>query len=127
MHIFGAQFLSISIEVKKIRNDYFCMMDHGRENLNKTISQWLDELKRYNIGEIIVDSIDSNGIENEFEDDLLDTLKKKINCPKVLSGGFSNIENIYDLLKKRDIKGLSLIKGDVKKIDKENFKVPLLG
>ena len=77
MHIFGAQFLTISIEAKKIGNDYFCMMDHGRENSNKTISQWLDELKRYNIGEIIVNSIDSDGIENGFDDDLLDILKKK--------------------------------------------------
>ena len=109
MHIFGAQFLTISIEAKKIGNNYFCMMDHGRENSNKTVSQWLDELKKYNIGEIIINSIDSDGIENGFDEGLLGVLKnKEVNCPKVLSGGLASIDNIYELLKEGNIEGISL-------------------
>ena len=109
VNIFGAQFLTISIETKKIGSEYFCMMDHGRENSNKTVTQWLSELNKYNIGEIIINSIDSDGIENGFDEDLLHILKdKEINCPKVLSGGLSTIDHIYKILENSNVDGISL-------------------
>ena len=33
IELFGKQFLTISIEVKKIGNEYYCMYDHVKKNL----------------------------------------------------------------------------------------------
>lgn len=107
--IFGSQFLTISIEAKKIGNEYFCMMDHGRENSDKTVSNWLKELKKYDIGEIIINSIDNDGIENGFDLDLLGIVEKEnIKCPKVISGGGGNLDHFSETINKFKVEGLSL-------------------
>ena len=106
---FGSQFLTISIEAKKIGNEYYCMMDHGRENSNKTVSEWIHQLNQYNIGEIILNSIDNDGIENGFDFDLLNIASKiKFNCPKVINGGAGNFEHFKKVLDQYEIDGFSI-------------------
>jgi imidazole glycerol-phosphate synthase subunit HisF len=106
---FGSQFITISIEAKKIDNEYYCMMDHGRENSNKRIKDWLSELSKYELGEIIVSSIDQDGMQNGFDNDLALILdkEKKITCPKVISGGAGKNEDFCNILKNKNLQGLS--------------------
>ena len=61
-NIFGFQFFSISIEAKKINNQYYCMMDHGRENSNIRVPEWVEYLSKKQVGEIIINSIDNDGM-----------------------------------------------------------------
>ncbi|WP_415271991.1 imidazole glycerol phosphate synthase cyclase subunit [Candidatus Pelagibacter sp. Uisw_121] len=107
-NIFGDQFISISIEAKKINNNYYCMMDHGRENSNIKLKDWIIELNKLNVGEVIVNSIDNDGMENGFEDDLISEVHDKINCPIVISGGASKVEDFYEAIKNYKIDGLCL-------------------
>jgi len=55
------------------------MMDHGRENSNIKLKDWIIELNKLNVGEVIVNSIDNDGMENGFEDDLISEVHDKIN------------------------------------------------
>tara|TARA_B100001939_G_scaffold159643_1_gene137866 strand:- start:50 stop:817 length:768 start_codon:yes stop_codon:yes gene_type:complete len=106
---FGKQFLTVSIEAKKIGNEYYCMMDYGRENSNKTLSEWIRELNKCNVGEVIFNSIDNDGIENGFDLDLLNIVSnEELNCPKVINGGAGNFDNFIDVLKKHEVDGFSI-------------------
>jgi len=108
-HTFGAQFLSISIEAKKIGTEYYCMMDHGRENSNKKVVDWLKELKNYQVGEVIINSIDNDGMEEGFDLELAKIAKSaNLKCPKVMSGGAGSSIHIYQLLKHIHFEGISL-------------------
>ena len=70
---FGSQFLTVSIEAKKIGNKYYCMIDHGRENSNKILSDWIKQLNKYNVGEIhnckIKNSV-NNGVFLSLDDNI---------------------------------------------------------
>jgi len=106
---FGAQFLSISIEAKKIGTEYYCMMDHGRENSNKKVADWLKELKNYQIGEVIINSIDNDGMEKGFDWELAKIADEaELKCSKVISGGAGNNIHIYQLLNSINFDGISL-------------------
>ena len=108
MNIFGGQFISVSIEVKKINNEYYCMMDHGRENSNRTLHQWLNYIKKFSIGEIIVNSIDNDGMEIGFDIEIYEILRKSnVTVPKVICGGGSKKEDFLEILKNYDIEGIA--------------------
>ena len=103
------KFLTVSIEAKKIGNKYYCMMDHGRENSNKILSDWIKQLNKYNVGEIILNSIDNDGIENGFDFELLNIASnEEFNCPKVINGGAGNFNHFMNVLEKYDIDGFSI-------------------
>ncbi len=107
-NIFGDQFISISIEAKKINNTYYCMMDHGRENSNIKVNDWIRELDKLNIGEIILNSIDHDGMENGFEKNLINEIYDFVNCPLVISGGAGKSEDFFEILKEFRLDGLCL-------------------
>jgi len=106
-NVFGKQFLSVSIEAKKFKNDYYCMMDHGRENSNIKVIDWVDYLSKNDVGEIIINSIDNDGMENGFDFSLLKIFEKNLKCPLVISGGAGNLEHFLEVLKYKYIDGLS--------------------
>lgn len=107
-NIFGDQFISISIEAKKIHNEYYCMMDHGRENSNIKVKDWIKELDKLKVGEIILNSIDNDGMENGFEKDLINEIYNKIDCPIVISGGAGKVEDFSDIIQNFKIDGFCL-------------------
>ncbi len=133
---FGDQFISISIEAKKIDNTYFCMMDHGRENSNIKVLDWIKELEKLNVGEIILNSIDHDGMENGFEKNLIDEIYDFVNCPLVVSGGAGKTEDFFDILKIFKLDGLCLSSAlhfkktrisEIKKyLYKKNFPINLI-
>ena len=43
--IFGNQFLTVSIEVRNINGYFYCMMNHGRDNSNFQLKDWLKIFK----------------------------------------------------------------------------------
>jgi cyclase len=106
-NIFGKQFLSVSIEAKKYQNEYYCMMDHGRENSNIKVKEWINYLSKNDVGEIIINSIDNDGMENGFDLSLLKICKENLNCPIVISGGAGKIKHFLEAANYNDVDGLS--------------------
>ena len=122
---FGQQFISIMIEVKKIDNKYYCMKNHGRDNSGLELFEWINILKKKKIGEIIIQSIDDDGMQNGFDKDLLKLIESlDINFPVVAGCGMGNNNHCVELLKKDFISGLtissSLYTEEIKIIDLKN-------
>jgi len=106
---FGQQFLSIVIEVKKIDNKYYCMKNHGRDNSGFELFQWVDILKKNKIGEIIIQSIDDDGMKCGFDKDLLELIGTlDIKVPVVVGGGVGNNDHCVEILKKDFISGITI-------------------
>ena len=103
---FGFQFFSISIEAKNINNQYYCMMDHGRENSNIKVDEWVKHLNQKQVGEIIINSVDNDGMETGYNLDLIKLVENKIDCPLVVSGGAGSYNDFYEAIKNYNVDGV---------------------
>ncbi len=94
----GAQSVVASIEVKRIikgnYTDWECMANFGRDHSGWMIRDWLDEIERRPVGEVLVTSIDHDGLSNGFDIELANLLSTRISRPKVLSGGIAKHDHI---------------------------------
>ena len=108
-NIFGSQFISIMIEAKKIGNKYYCMKNHGRDNSGMELDKWINLLNKKNIGEIIIQSIDSDGMENGFDQEIIEIVRNSnIKKPVVLGSGIGSYQDCLDVLKNNFVSGLTI-------------------
>ena len=58
-----------------MNNEFYCMMDHGRENSNIRVSEWVEYLNQKQVGEIIINSVDNDGWKKGYNLDLVKLVK----------------------------------------------------
>ena len=96
---FGSANIIASIEVKKIEKKWFIYTDNGREKSKYEFFEWLKIVQDFEVGEIFITSIDSDGTKKGFDLSLCENLDNKINVPYILSGGVTQLEH-FDQIKK---------------------------
>lgn len=107
--IFGNQFLTISIEVRKINGQFFCMTNHGRDKSNYKINEWLDTINEIGVGEVMITSIGNDGSCNGFDKELVKEIQKyKFDFPVVYGGGINTMENVHELLSNYNFSGVNI-------------------
>lgn len=85
---FGSQAIVVSIDVKK--NDtgkYEVYIDRGRENTHKDAVEWAKEAAESGAGEILLQSIDRDGMAEGYDLELIDTIAKNIEIPLIVCSG----------------------------------------
>ena len=92
----GSQSLSISINLKKIEEDYI-ITNNLLEPVKIDLIDYINKIQMNGAGEIILSSVDNDGVMKGFDFKILDKFLKYINIPSILIGGCSNNENIKDL------------------------------
>ena len=55
------------------------MMNHGRDKSNFELIDWINELSKLQVGEIIINSIDNDGTNLGFDEDIVNQIDNKIN------------------------------------------------
>lgn len=98
-NIYGQQAVVVNIEVRKIDSDYLVFYNYGRENSNIKIEDWIQRVQENGAGEIILTSIDNDGLQNGFDYKLIEKVSKLIQVPLIFSGGFSSYLDIVKLNK----------------------------
>lgn len=98
---FGSSTITISIEAKNIGPSKWEVYKHyGREKTNIDLVDWINKIQDYGCGEILLTSIDFEGMENGFDLQLLEETYKYIEVPLIISGGFGKIEDLNNIKKK---------------------------
>ena len=107
--IYGAQAVVLSIEARKLRNNtWYCFTESGRENSGVDINTWLSKLKRDEVGEILITSIDQDGTKLGPDLDLIDFVTNSTNIPIVYSGGVDSIESAAKVLHMGGVSGVAI-------------------
>lgn len=108
---FGSQSIILSIEAKKIsKNSWEAYKNFGRDKTGMDVSEWLSKMSDCNFGEILLTSIDADGISNGFDVELYESVCKKINIPIIACGGFGKLSHIEDLKKYSEIDAIAISK-----------------
>ena len=96
---FGSSTILANIEAKKIDNDWEIYRYYGREKTGIKLLEWLDTVQEMDCGEIILTSIDKEGLQTGMDFELLDYINNKINRPLIFSGGFNNLDELKKIKK----------------------------
>lgn len=96
---YGNQCVVISVDVKRVDGKYTVFAKGGRENTGMEALSWIKKCVEYGAGEVVVNSIDTDGVKKGFDIPLLKEVCEIVNVPVIASGGAGGIEDFITLFK----------------------------
>ena len=99
----GSQSIILSIEAKKQRdNSWEAYFNNGREKSGINVIDWIEEAEKLGAGEILLTSVDHEGLQRGMDIKLLEAINNKFKIPLIFAGGVGNIEHIKKVKDKVD-------------------------
>ena len=106
--IFGSANITIVIQSIKINNKYYISKSSGRDLIKINSIDWAQKVEDNGAGEIILTSVNNEGLKKGFDIDLTNKVCEKVNIPVIAHGGAGTFKNIYEVIKYTDISGVGL-------------------
>ncbi len=94
---YGDQCVVLSMDVKRVDGQFRLFAKGGREDTGIDAMEWAVRGVGDGAGEIVLNSIDTDGVKNGFDLEMLDTLAARVSVPVVASGGAGNMEHFAEL------------------------------
>ena len=95
--IYGNQCVVLSVDVKRVNDEFHVFAKGGREDTGMEAIQWIKQGVALGAGEIVVNSIDTDGVKQGFDIEMLKAVQEVVNVPVVASGGAGKIEDFVTL------------------------------
>tara|TARA_Y100000590_G_C15747383_1_gene1022678 strand:+ start:2290 stop:3054 length:765 start_codon:yes stop_codon:yes gene_type:complete len=93
---YGSQSVTVSIDVKKYDNDYLCFYKNGTVNSKKKVIDCMKECIDNGAGEIVINSIEYDGLMKGYDLDLIKKISKFSKVPIIAAGGAGNYNDFYE-------------------------------
>ena len=97
---YGDQCVVISADVKRVDKVFRVYAKGGRENTGKEAISWIKECVERGAGEVVLNSIDTDGVKAGFDLEMLQEVCNAVNVPVIASGGAGCAEDFVRLFKK---------------------------
>jgi cyclase len=94
---YGAQCVVLSVDVKRVDGDFRVFAKGGRENTGIEAISWIKKCVKNGAGEVVVNSIDTDGVKNGYDIELLEKVCDAVTVPVIASGGAGNAQHFVDL------------------------------
>lgn len=98
---YGDQCVVLSMDVKRVDGHFRLFAKGGREDTGLDALEWASEGVRNGAGELVVNSIDTDGVKQGFDLELLDAMAARVDVPIVASGGAGKMEDFSQLFRHR--------------------------
>ena len=92
---FGKQCVVASIDVRFENNEWICYKNSGLTRTNKTPLAWAKELESLGAGEILITSIERDGLMKGYDQELITLLTTNLRIPVIASGGAGPFDDLY--------------------------------
>ena len=96
---YGNQCVVLSMDVKKVDGKYCVFSKGGRIKTDIDAVEWAKFAETHGAGEIVVNSIDTDGVKQGFDLPMLDAVCRAVNIPVIASGGAGSIQDFVTLFK----------------------------
>ena len=93
----GDQCVVLSMDVKRVDGRFLLFARGGRENTGIDALDWAAQGVQNGAGEIVANSIDTDGVKGGFDLELLDALAARVDVPIIASGGAGRMQDFADL------------------------------
>lgn len=97
---YGNQCVVISADIKRVNGAFHVFAKGGREDTGMDAVPWIVRCVREGAGEVVVNSMDTDGVKNGFDLELLDAVCKAVDVPVIASGGAGKQEHFVELFQK---------------------------
>lgn len=99
----GSAPVILAVDVKKINGKYCLMTSGGMRDTGLDALDWVAKGEADGAGEVVVNSIDTDGVKQGFDLELLDAVASRVSIPIVASGGAGKKEDFLEVLKHKGI------------------------
>ena len=106
--IFGSSNISVIIQAIKIGKKYFISKSNGRDIKNKDPFQWAQKVEEFGAGEIIITSVNNEGLKKGFDISLTKKIVENASIPVIAHGGAGNVNHIYDVIRYAKVSGVGI-------------------
>lgn len=98
--LYGDQCVVLSVDVKRVDGRFTVFSKGGRENTGLDAIEWIRQGVSRGAGEIVLNSIDTDGVKNGFDLEMLERVCEVVSVPVIASGGAGCTEDFITLFKK---------------------------
>ncbi len=96
---YGSQCVVLSADIKRVDGEFRVFSAGGRYDTGKEAISWIKQGVELGAGEIVVNSIDTDGVKNGFDIELLKLVCEAVKVPVIASGGAGRVSHFVDLFK----------------------------
>ena len=96
---YGDQCVVLSADVKRVEGQFRVFAKGGREDTGMEAISWLTRCVRNGAGEVVLNSIDTDGVKGGFDLPMLEAVSEAVDVPVIASGGAGCVEDFVTLFK----------------------------
>lgn len=96
---YGSQSVVVSIDAKKVNGKYKAFISCGTEETEYTPAELAKKAESLGAGEIILNSIDRDGLMNGYDIDLIKEVSSSVKIPLIAAGGCGSLQDFVDAVK----------------------------
>ena len=96
---YGDQCVVLSVDVKRVDGKFCVFAKGGRENTGLEAIEWIRRCVGEGAGEVVLNSIDTDGVKNGFDLEMLEAVCNVVNVPVIASGGAGCVNDFIKLFK----------------------------
>lgn len=94
---FGDQCVVVAIDAKRMDGSFHVVVNGGRIDTGLDAIEWAKKAVSLGAGEILLTSMDTDGMKNGFDHELLNAVCNVVNVPVIASGGCGTLEHFSDV------------------------------
>ena len=98
-HLYGSQCVVLSVDAKRVDGQFRVFAKGGREDTGINAIDWIRRGVELGAGEIVLNSIDTDGVKQGFDLEMLNAVCQVVNVPVIASGGAGCIDHFTTLFK----------------------------
>ena len=96
---YGDQCVVLSADIKRVDGEFRVFSKGGREDTGMEAIGWIRRCVDMGAGEIVVNSIDTDGVKQGFDLEMLEAVCNAVSVPVIASGGAGSIQHFIDLFR----------------------------
>ena len=97
---YGDQCVVLSADIKRVDGQFRVFAKGGREDTGMEAISWIKRCVSLGAGEIVVNSIDTDGVKGGFDIPMLEAVCEAVSIPVIASGGAGKIDDFITLFKR---------------------------
>lgn len=104
----GSQSVVVVVDVKKrfLSGKYDVFVHNGTQNTGIELMQFIKEMEKLGVGEIVINSIEKDGMMTGYDLELIKEVRNKMNIPLTVIGGAGSINDVGEVIRQNGIIGV---------------------